>query len=82
MVPTGLQCITMKVKTLRQRWPKDQVLKVARERTHSMSRLHQARVQRMLASLLREAGWSEEEFLNVFIDDVTASPSLRRGATR
>src|SRR5579885_1614584 len=76
---------TSTARTLRQKWSQEQVIKVARERTRSMDRAHAVELQRMLDGLILEAGWSDEEFLNAFINDIVPPPKVLRppqGANR
>jgi hypothetical protein len=52
------------------RWPTDKVLSEARRQAAELARKGTARIQRMLARLLQEAGWTEEDFLDAMVRDV------------
>lgn len=55
------------------RWPQERVLAEARRR--SQEHLEPRKIQQMLTDLLREAGWSEDEFIDALCEDV-----IRRGS--
>lgn len=67
---------------LRRKWPREQVLRLARERARSLHRAHFVKLQRMLDALVKEAGWTDKEFLDVFIDDVSTEPVADHGRRR
>jgi hypothetical protein len=55
-----------------EKWPAERVLRTARQRTHRLAAQNQARTQRMLAGLLQEAGWTEQDFLSALVQDVAS----------
>lgn len=63
------------VTVLKSRWSEKQVLTEARRRTKEL--FHPKAVQEMLASLIKEAGWNEEEFIDALCQDV-----IKRGGRR
>lgn len=56
-------------KIRRRKWPTELVLKTARERTKELACDNAKRVQTMLSSLLQEAGWTDQQFLDAMIKD-------------
>lgn len=62
------------------RWPEAALLKEARLRTKKIHSTNSRRVQRMLHGLLTEAGWTDEEFLDAFVRDVTRAAMLRKAS--
>lgn len=63
------------VTVLKPRWSENKVLAEARKRTKEL--FHPKAVQEMLAGLLKEAGWSEDEFMDALCQDV-----IKRGGRR
>lgn len=57
-------------KVFRMKWSREQVLSEARGRTKELYTDNPKRVQEMLAGLLAEAGWSEDEFIDALCQDV------------
>lgn len=62
----------------KERWSQERVLKEARKRTHEQMVESAKQTQRLLDELLREAGWTNEEFLDAFIQDVVSKDQRRR----
>lgn len=54
------------------RWSGDRVLAEARRRTKELFTDNPRKVQSMLAALLEEAGWEEEEFIDLLCKDVVS----------
>lgn len=57
-----------------EKWTEERVLAEARRRTKELFTDNSKRVQLMLAHLLVEAGWSEEDFIDALCQD-----AIRRG---
>jgi len=64
----------LRVGVASEKWPKEQVLDEARRRTRALCTDNSRRIQAMLAQLLEEARWSEEEFIDALCQD-----TIRRG---
>lgn len=63
------------------KWPAHELLRAARERTKAFATDNEARTREMLAQLLEQAGWEEQEFLEALVHDVAprkASGTHRR----
>jgi len=52
------------------KWSTDLVLQAARERTRSITVTDSKGIQKMLADLMVESGWSEEDFIDALCEDV------------
>ena len=52
------------------KWTQEQVLREARKRTKELFTDNSKKIQTMLANLMVEAGWSEEEFIDALCQDV------------
>jgi len=52
------------------RWSQERVLAEARRRTKELFTANSVAVQRMLADLLVEAGWEEDDFVDALCKDV------------
>lgn len=57
------------------------MLRTARERTRELACENTRQVQAMLGSLLREAGWSERQFLDSMVRDVSRRGGKARWTT-
>lgn len=60
------------------RWAEGDLIKEARLRTRKINATNSQQVQRMLCALLKEAGWTDAEFLDAFVRDVTRVVRLRK----
>ena len=73
------------------RWEATAVLRAARARMRELVNKNSALIQTMLADLLKEAGWSEQDFLDALVRDISENgkdrwqvptPSLARALPR
>ncbi len=63
----------LKLVATKARWPEQQVLAVAREKARAlMGDGQNKQLQAELAAVLVEAGWTEEEFIDVLCKDLIA----------
>ena len=53
-----------------EKWPRTRVLSEARKRTKELFTDNSKRIQAMLADLIAEAGWTEDEFIDALCSDV------------
>ena len=58
-----------------EKWSREKVIREARLRTRELFTDNSRRVQVMLAKLLEEAGWSEDEFIDALCQDVIKNGS-------
>lgn len=61
-----------------KRWPEAKLLVEARRQTRKINSTNSRRVRYMLAALLKEAGWTDAEFLDAFVRDVTRAALIRK----
>ena len=66
------------VRRMSAKWTKDKVLAEARKRTRALMTDNTVRVQRMLDGLVKEAGWSEEEFIDALCADIIQNGPLAK----
>jgi hypothetical protein len=59
------------------RWDTERILNEARKRTAELMSDNTKRVQSMLEDLMKEAGWSESEFVDALCTDVIQRKSVR-----
>jgi len=66
---------------LKARWSQERILAEARKRTAALSTEetsdNASRIQKMLDELVREAGWTDSEFIDALCKDVIQNPKSR-----
>lgn len=69
-------------KTQVTRWSKETILAEARKRTAAMPADNASGIQKMLDELVREAGWTDAEFIDALCNDVIQNPKSRLRVVR
>lgn len=68
------------MKANRNRWTESRVLAEARKQTAHLNVDNPVKLLAMLGTLLRDAGWTEEEFIDALCQDIIARGQRRRAS--